>query len=257
MALEECGEGCSIVERFSGGCVAFASDASEESAACGWATGAGSESEAAAAALEECRTAGGTDCVTRLTDCAAAEPSRLMAAERPEAAFDPPGRSAGEIFRDCPNCPEMVVIPAGTFRMGCLSSDDDCYYEFPVHDVTVQSFALSKYEVTFDEWDACVADGGCNGYEPNHEGTGNSYVIGTGNGDDVGPVIWGRGSRPVINISWDDAQAFIAWLSGVTGGVYRLPSEAEWEYAARAGTETKYSWGKEVVPDPWTGWQPN
>ena len=123
----------------------------------------------------------------------------------------------------------MVVIPAGSFRMGCLSSnDDDCYYdEFPVHEVTIRSFALSKHEVTFNDWDACVAAGGCGGHSPDDEG-------------------WGRGDRPVINVSWEDAQSFVAWLSRVTGDAYRLPTEAEWEYSARAGAETEYSWGNRI-----------
>ena len=122
----------------------------------------------------------------------------------------------------------MVVIPAGSFRMGCLSNDDDCEEgEFPVHEVAIRSFALSKHEVTFDDWGACVRHGGCNGYRPDDEG-------------------WGYGSRPVINVSGEDAQSFVAWLSRVTGDTYRLPTEAEWEYAARAGTETKYSWGRRI-----------
>ena len=230
VALEECGEGCSVVERFTGGCVAFASDVSEGSAACGWASGAESESEAAGAALEECRVAGGTDCVTRLSDCDAAEPARLIAGKEPEAPPDPSGSTqpAGETFQDCPNCPQMVVIPAGTFRMGCLSNDDDCAEEeFPLHEVSIQSFALSEREVTFNEWDACVSAGGCNAYRP----------------DDAG---WGRGDRPVINVSWEDAQSFVAWLSEVTGQAYLLSTEAEWEYAVRAGTQTNYSWGNDI-----------
>ena len=121
---------------------------------------------------------------------------------------------------------EMVSIPGGIFRMGDLngSGHDD---ERPVHSVTVPAFKMGKYEVTFDQWDACVAAGGCGRYTP----------------DDGG---WGRGNRPVINVSWDDAHAFIDWLNEKTGGNFRLPSEAEWEYAARAGSTTKYSWGNSV-----------
>ena len=121
---------------------------------------------------------------------------------------------------------EMVSIPGGIFRMGDLNGGghDD---ERPVHSVTVPAFKMGKYEVTFDQWDACVADGGCGRYTP----------------DDGG---WGRGDRPVINVSWDDAHAFIDWLNEKTGGNFRLPSEAEWEYAARAGSTTKYSWGNSV-----------
>ena len=118
---------------------------------------------------------------------------------------------------------EMVSIPGGTFRMGDLSGEgeDD---ERPVHSVTVPSFRMGKYEVAFDLWDACVADGGCGGYRPDDEG-------------------WGRGNWPVINVSWDDAQSFIDWLNDKTGGNFRLPTEAEWEYAARAGSTTKFHFG--------------
>ena len=121
---------------------------------------------------------------------------------------------------------EMVSIPAGSFRMGDLSGEghDD---EKPVHSVTVPAFRLGKHEVTFARWDACVADGGCNGYTPDDEG-------------------WGRGDRPVINVSWNDVQSFIGWLNRKTGGNYRLPTEAEWEYAARAGSTTEYSWGDDI-----------
>ena len=121
---------------------------------------------------------------------------------------------------------EMVAIPAGSFRMGDLSGEGRPS-QLPVHTVTVPAFRMGKYEVTFAQWDACVADGGCNGYSPDDED-------------------WGRGDRPVINISWDDVQSFIDWLNNKTNGNYRLPTEAEWEYAARAGTTTEYSWGDDI-----------
>lgn len=120
--------------------------------------------------------------------------------------------------------PEMVVIPAGSFRMGCLSGD--CYdNERPVHSVRIASFELSKYEVTFEEYDAFT------------DATGRERA------EDEG---WGRGRRPVINVSWEDAVAYTQWLSSQTGERYRLPSEAEWEYAARAGSTTQYSWGDDI-----------
>ena len=131
----------------------------------------------------------------------------------------------GRRFRDCPDCPEMVVIPAGRFRMGCVSGLDCDNDEKPVRTVRIDAlFALSAHEVTFVEWDACVSTGGCGGYRPNDRG-------------------WGRGDRPVINISWDDARSYVTWLSRRAGETYRLPSESEWEYAARAGSETKYHFG--------------
>ena len=125
---------------------------------------------------------------------------------------------------------EMVSIPGGTFHMGDLSGKgyDD---ERPVHTVTVRPFKLGKYEVTFAQWDACMADGGCKTLDEGHRP------------DDE---VWGRGYRPVINVSWDDAQLFIDWLNSKTDGGYRLPTEAEWEYAARAGSEADYSWGNDI-----------
>ena len=121
--------------------------------------------------------------------------------------------------------PEMVVIPSGSFQMGCVSGKDCLSSEKPVHEVKIDSFALSKYEVTFEEYDAFT------------DATGRERA------DDVG---WGRGRRPVIEISWYDAMAYAEWLSGQTRERYRLPTEAEWEYAARAGTETMYSWGNDI-----------
>ena len=139
------------------------------------------------------------------------------------------GPQPGSVFRDCDQCPEMVVIPEGRFRMGDLSGAGDSD-EKPVHDVTIASpFAVGKYEVTFAEWDACVAGGGCT-HRPADSG-------------------WGRGTRPVINVSWDDTQAYVRWLSRETGNPYRLLSEAEWEYVARAGSTTKYWWGNAADHD--------
>src|SRR6516165_3492771 len=132
-------------------------------------------------------------------------------------------------FKECANCPEMMVVPAGSFMMGSPTSEPGhSVDENPQHAVTIaRPFAVGRFEVTFDEWDACAADGGCNGYKPSDEG-------------------WGRGRRPVINVSWDDATAYVAWLSKKTGKPYRLPSGAEYEYATRAGTQTVYPWGNAI-----------
>ena len=116
-------------------------------------------------------------------------------------------------------------IPAGSFRMGDIQGGAS--NEKPVHRVRIKAFLLGKTEVTFAQWDACVAAGGCS-RRPSDEG-------------------WGRGSRPVINVSWKDiTEQFIPWLNKITGKSYRLPTEAEWEYAARAGSESKYSWGNSI-----------
>ena len=135
----------------------------------------------------------------------------------------------GRAFRDCPECPEMVVVPAGSFMMGSAPGEESRGSdEGPVHRVTIaKPFAVGKYEVTFAEWDACVVAGGCGGHRPGDRG-------------------WGRGRRPVINVNWDDAKAYVRWLSDKTGKQYRLPSESEWEYAARAGTTTRYNWGHDI-----------
>jgi formylglycine-generating enzyme required for sulfatase activity len=137
----------------------------------------------------------------------------------------------GDSFRECANdCPEMVVVPGGMFMMGAPPGEKDPIGdEGPQHRVTLaRPFAVSRFDVTFVDWDACVSVGGC----PQE-----------GRASDAG---WGRESRPVINVSWDDAQAYAAWLSRMTGKPYRLLSEAEWEYAARAGTTTAYYWGNDI-----------
>ena len=161
------------------------------------------------------------------SDAGASDPAPVNAS-RPNDPPEPgrPGpRAPGTVFRDCPTCPEMVVIPAGRFRMGCVSGRDCQDDERPVHEVQVSSFALGVYEVTFEEYELFVR------------------ATGRDRPDDRG---WGRGGRPVIYVSWEDAQAYAAWLSDETGEAYRLPSESEWEYAARAGSTTRYWWGQDI-----------
>ncbi len=133
----------------------------------------------------------------------------------------------GENFKDCDACPEMVAVPPGTFLMGSPPDEKGRGdREGPPRRVAIAgAMAVGKYEVTFAEWDACRADGGCNGHIPDDRG-------------------WGRGRRPVIGVSWADAAAYAKWLGRKTGKPYRLPSEAEWEYAARAGTSTPQFWGR-------------
>jgi formylglycine-generating enzyme required for sulfatase activity len=129
-----------------------------------------------------------------------------------------PGNTFKECMRDCP---AMVVIPAGFFTMGGPTHKLQ-------HKVTFgKAFAAAKYELTFADWDACVTGGGCNGYSPNDQQ-------------------WGRGQQPVISVNFADAQQYVGWLSRVTGRTYRLLSEAEYEYAMRAGTTTIYPWGDDI-----------
>lgn len=131
----------------------------------------------------------------------------------------------GEEFRDCASCPLMVVLPEGSFMMGSPESElnrwDD---ESPRRRVTIQSFAVGVYEITYREWNICVDDGGCT-----HRA--NDYGV-------LGP------SHPVIDVSWHDAKEYAKWLKEKTGEDYRLLSEAEWEYMARAGTDTARYWGE-------------
>jgi formylglycine-generating enzyme required for sulfatase activity len=146
-------------------------------------------------------------------------PSALAAGQGNAEAPNP-----GDEFRDCASaCPAMIVIPAGRFTMGSLENDADSRAdERPRHEVTLESpTAVSKFEATFDEWDACVAAGACPPV----------------------PDRWGRGRMPVINVSWNDAKQYAAWLSRVTGKPYRLLTEAEFEYAARAGAVARYASG--------------
>jgi formylglycine-generating enzyme required for sulfatase activity len=161
--------------------------------------------------------------VTRPYAAAQVWPYVLSAAK--EQALKP-----AQSFKECAaDCPEMIVVPAGSFTMGSPGTEKVRYTsEGPQHKVTFSKpFAVARYELTFADWDACAAGGGCNGYKP----------------ADLG---WGRGQQPVINVDWDDAQQYVAWLSQVTGKTYRLLSEAEYEYATRAGTTTVYPWGDDI-----------
>jgi len=166
----------------------------------------------------------------------------------------------GTVFRDCADCPEMVVIPAGSFTMGSPDSEkvwaashgaspQSVSDEAPQHRVALQSFALGKYDVTRAEYAAFVRE--------------TSYPLGDGCGKDSfkwnkqpdlnwkNPGFNQSDRDPVVCVSWDDAQAYVSWLnrklhgdaSSSGTGLYRLPSEAEWEYAARAGTTTRFWWG--------------
>ena len=134
----------------------------------------------------------------------------------------------GSVFRECDHCPQMVVIPPGRFTMGSPEDEEGRFkFECTEHVVSFEEpFAIGVHEVTFDQWGACVDRGGCE-YEPNDEE-------------------WGSGDRPVINVSWLGAMAYASWLSRETGADYRIPSEQEWEYAARAGTTASRFWGNEA-----------
>jgi formylglycine-generating enzyme required for sulfatase activity len=131
----------------------------------------------------------------------------------------------GDPFRECAkDCPEMIVVPAGEFKMGSPVNEKGRFInEGPQHSVKIaRPFAVSKYDVTFADWHACAAFGGC----PPKGRAGDT--------------------EPLVHVSWEDAQAYVKWLRSMTGKEYRLLSEAEWEYAARAGTPTAFYWGDEI-----------
>jgi formylglycine-generating enzyme required for sulfatase activity len=149
----------------------------------------------------------------------------------PGITSGPLEHDVGSTFTDCEGCPDMVVVPAGRFLMGAAKSEKGRQAaEEPQHEVTVASpFAISKFEITFDDFESCALEGGCNNYRPQDGG-------------------WGRGRRPVIYVSYDDARSYLDWLRQKSGKAYRLLSEAEWEFAARGGTSTPFAAGEKLAP---------
>lgn len=154
----------------------------------------------------------------------ASAPSAPLASVVAPATAAAPTFSPGQTLRDCPNCPELVVVPGGLYMMGSPNSQPGRGRdEGPQREVSISPFAIGKYEVTFQQWDACLAGGGCNGFSPADHG-------------------WGRGNHPVTGVSYNDAKAYLDWLNAQNPNMhYRLASESEWEYAARAGASGVYA----------------
>ena len=162
-----------------------------------------------------------------------AEEAAALAEQESQAAKEAEReRLVGEVFKDCDECPGMVVVPSGSYRMGSAADEADRDEdEGPVRTVTIPAnFAVGQYEVSFEEWEVCVSAGGCGGYQPDDQD-------------------WGRGRRPVINVSWEDAKKYVRWLSDKTGNDYGLLSESEWEYVARAGIQTVFHTGDQITTD--------
>jgi formylglycine-generating enzyme required for sulfatase activity len=141
----------------------------------------------------------------------------------PPAASPAPDALGSSVksFKDCDKCPEMTPIPKGSALIGSPPAEAARMADepSPAEAIIPAPLAVGRYDVTFDEWDACVAEGGCNAWRP-------------------GDFSWGRGRQPAIFVSWNDASAYVAWLAKKTGKPYRLLSETEWEYAARGCTTT-------------------
>lgn len=168
----------------------------------------------------------------RPCDGGATTASLLPRSAQPLSSVEECALKPKDAFKECDKCPEMVVVPAGAFTMGSPASEPERFKdEGPQHRVTIgRQFAVGRFAVTFEEWDACMADGGCGGYRPDDKK-------------------WGRGRRPVIHVNWKDAKSYVAWLSRKTGKTYALLSEAEREYVTRAGTTTPFWWGTSISID--------
>ncbi|NQV84628.1 MAG: SUMF1/EgtB/PvdO family nonheme iron enzyme [Rhodospirillales bacterium] len=142
----------------------------------------------------------------------------------PEPKSSRPAYEPGQVIQDCAECPEVVVVPAGIFIMGLGGTSKKSN---PAHRVNIaKPFAMGRFEVKFSEWQACVDAEACNNKPDDHK--------------------WGRKGRPVINVTYFDVKRYLSWISKKTGHRYRLPSEAEWEYANRAGSTTAWWWGPKV-----------
>ncbi|MDB5746465.1 MAG: hypothetical protein JWP72_1313 [Massilia sp.] len=173
---------------------------------------------------------------------APAKPAAPSTAPAAAPAVARAGAKAEAEIRDCPACPVLVAIPAGSFTMGNNSSDPS---EKPAHQVTIGApFAIGKFEVTVQQWNACVDARGC---------------------PQVAQPADTPANAPMRDVSWDDAQQYAKWLVAASGKPYRLPTEAEWEFAARGGTATRYWWGEQTVAGkanckdcgpPWTADRP-
>ena len=155
---------------------------------------------------------------------AASHPKTKPAPAANGAGPAPAAAGGGPEIRDCPGCPVLVSLPADAFTMGNNTSDPS---EKPAHQVRLGApFAIGKFEVTVQQWNACVDAGGC---------------------PKIAQAPPASASAPMRDVSWDDAQQYIKWLTAVSGKPYRFPTEAEWEYAARGGTATPYWWGLKMA----------
>ena len=192
-----------------------------------------------AAARGEAAAAGERDTLAaKMTEDQIAEAQKRAVRWRPSLAV-------GDVFRDCAHCPEMAVVPAGSFMMGSPMEEGKwSFTEFPIHRVSIPSaFAVGVYEVTRGEFDRFVSSTGRSMEDE-------CVYWRDGEWKDDGswrsPGFSQTDSHPAVCVSWEDAQAYVSWLSRETGEAYRLLSESEWEYVARAGTTTRYHWGDDI-----------